>query len=146
MTESMSAGTNIAISLGIIPAILPAPKNILLPQWRSLYKKGAATAPPFAAFAFANLTYVAYTLYHSEGNSDGWLGIAIAAMATLAIVPFTLIFAQSTIDKLMAEFDKRTDLSEGEVKDLVQEWSNLNAVRGLFPLSATAIGLWTALS
>ncbi|KAL9126707.1 MAG: hypothetical protein Q9217_004287 [Psora testacea] len=140
------AGTNIAISLGIIPSMLQLPKSLLIQQWRSLYKKGAMMAPPFAAFAFANLTYVAYTLYHSGNKGGSWKGIAIAAIATLAIVPFTIIFAHSTIEKLMAASEKPAALSEEEMKDLVQQWSNFNTMRSLFPLFATAIGLWAALA
>ena len=64
----------------------------------------------------------------------------------MAIVPFTLIFAQSTIDKLMADGDKQTSLTEEEVKGLVQRWSNLNTLRSLFPLSATVIGLWAVMA
>ena len=103
-------------------------------------------APPFALFAFANLAFVAYSLFQNDNNGGCWQGIAIAAITTVAIVPFTLIFAQPTIDKLMAYHDKKTDLSEREVKDLVQEWSNYNAVRAMFPLAATGVGLWSALA
>lgn len=111
-----------------------------------MYDVGAAIAPPFSAIAAASLGYVAYSRYQSNSEDGKWKSLALAAAGTVAVVPFTILVLLPTNNRLIAGSDGAAKLAEKEIETLIARWGNLNYVRGLLPITAAALGLWTVLS
>lgn len=149
-------GAGFAITVQVVPAILLAPRVLLLRQWRKVYDVGIAYGPPFALVSCLSLGYVAYDCYSS--NSADWMIYAFSALTIVGIVPFTKLTMDGINAALIAEggvdggsnvlMAKKTDakgLGEREVRELVERWWFWNGMRMLMPLVGTVMGLWTAL-
>ena len=68
----------------------------------------------------------------------------VAAAATLSIVPFTFIFMGGVNGRLLEQVERLT-LGEGEIRELVKRWAELNLLRGVEPVVGACVGFWGAL-
>ena len=97
--------------------------------------------PPFAIISAAASLGAAYTHRHSQATHRSKLFIA-SAVASLSIVPFTIIFMAPTNNALFereesvrvkAEQDGKPIQVTEESKELLRKWRILNILRGMFP-------------
>jgi len=149
------SGLGITLSAITIPTILMSPTPLLLQQWRSTFLSGASIGPPLAIISFLNLGYVAYTKRNESIKNPGihsnpveWKSYAFCALATLVVVPFTIVFINGTNRILMAESASdsgKTSLADSQARSLVEKWSRLNALRSCFPILGLVVVLWSAL-
>lgn len=129
------------ITLPVVKADTTPPK-IMVSQWRALYKRGAASAPPVALLASSCLGYTAYqhSLYSAP---EAWKFLTAAAVTTMSIVPYTLSCMRATNGRLMelaADAEKEGEwVKRDEATELLGKWNILNAIRGLFPLTAVVL-------
>jgi len=151
--STLLAGSAFTMSLITVPLIRKSPTLILLQQWRTLFTTGSKIAPPFAIFTFVNFGYLAYISRSDQGQTDSspssWQGYGFAAIAVVAIVPFTLLFMNGVNDQLMAASGEgvgKAVLSAADVTGLVKRWGMLNSIRSVLPLLGAVIGLWTSLN
>ncbi|KAL8787676.1 MAG: hypothetical protein Q9213_002107 [Squamulea squamosa] len=144
--SSFLAGTLYTASALGVPAILAGQTNpsLLVSQWHSMFRAGFKIGPTLALLGAVNYLYVAWGSYNSTYDARVWKGFVGAAVGTIGIVPFTLIFMSSTNNALLAQAAKTT-LSEVEVRGLVEKWAFLNLVRSGIPVVGTALGLYGAL-
>lgn len=110
-----------------------------------------------SSLSFAYLAYKFYNVSVTLNRPVGEL-YALASIATLSIVPFTLLVMSNVNGKLnaAAEESKGLKITEqlSEVKDargestkeLVDWWATLNFVRGVFPLAGAVLGLSATLA
>ena len=114
-----------------------------------MYDLGLALGPATAVLACATLGYTSYAKYSFDPTSGDWQGLAIAALGTVSIVPFTWIFLLPINALLLAEYDKKAEqraMTEAQVKDTVAKWGNINLYRSILPLLSVIFGLWRALN
>ncbi|MCJ1411515.1 hypothetical protein MMC19_005605 [Ptychographa xylographoides] len=148
------AGSVLAGSFLAMPSILLAPNALAAKQWRKLYLRGAATAPPFTIAVTLSFAYLAYVFNDTRLRAGGpkcqyYVG---AALATLSIIPYTLVLMKETNSKLIlkaAEADKvdvKDDIAHAGVaknddtRELMNNWISFNTFRCIFPLTACALG------
>lgn len=143
LQRSVLSGLILSFSLFPMPVILENPSEAnALRQWRSVYKRGANTAPPFAVTAALSAFVAAYTHYHPQALYRTWL-FAASGVTTLSIIPYTLGIMLPTNRALEAKEDAASAKSQKdsdtngvteETADLIQKWRRFNMFRGLLPL------------
>ncbi|KAK2029968.1 DUF1772-domain-containing protein [Colletotrichum zoysiae] len=135
------AGATASLSTFSVPAILQSssePAHALRP-WRHIFLNGASTGPKVALVTFLSFAYAAYD-HHTRGAV--WKPYATAAVLSLTIAPFTLVFMSSTNNALMAGAQGVETLSLSETTELLTRWQILNLVRSLISLASAGLGLW----
>ena len=153
--SALFTGSGITYSLATIPAILKAPTPVLLQQWRSVFTTGASIGAPLAIISFLNLGYVAFIKRNetinergTNSNSAEWKAYAFCGLITLAVLPFTLLVINGTNSILLAESasdGSKRSLADRRVRELVEQWGRLNALRCVFPFVGVMVVLWSAL-
>jgi len=155
-TSAFLGGAILAISYAAIPPLYSAPSPLSAKQWRVLYLKGVVVAPPFAALTSITFGYLSYTFKQSSRPNAEFYGLAAASV--IGIIPYTLIFMKGINDRLTAraaeaEMLDATDkisqvgMPKGEsTNELLDKWAFYNAIRCVFPLMATAFGMWATLA
>ena len=103
--------------------------------WNSIFNLGKAIAPVFAATACV----LHLTSSYLRNRSFKTLR-AVAAGLTVAIVPFTVIFMESTNQK-MIDGAIGSPINE-DAATLLARWTTLNLIRSALPLAGGAVGLW----
>ncbi len=118
-----------------------------------MFDRGKVTAPPIAMVSSAAFGYLAYRLSKTLNQTKGEL-YGLAAISTLSIVPYTLIFMRGVNGKLISKSDDPNNMSlddivanlnkdgEESTKELIDWWATLNFGRGLLPLVGTIVGTW----
>ncbi|KAI8936631.1 hypothetical protein NX059_007030 [Plenodomus lindquistii] len=140
-------GSNAALSLIAVPAVLQAPAPLAAKQWFTVLTRGGAIGRPLAILSAIATAYVAYT--QPRGSLPFKLNIA-ATVLIPSIIPFTFAFIVPTNNKLIAKRDEFASLSQrsktsragmpgswddveadgGEtVHALIDRWGVLNLVR-----------------
>ncbi|KAJ5559910.1 DUF1772-domain-containing protein [Penicillium frequentans] len=139
------SGTIASISTITVPALVQSQNedhkspSLLAKQWKVLYETGKKKAPPIAVAVASSLTYLAWSvrqggpLYKTTVYSRSGLYLA-AAVLTVGIVPYTLIFMMGTNNALMKKAESTSD-ADKEVPDLIERWNTLNLGRSIFPLA-----------
>lgn len=111
--------------------------------WEQHYQRGASQNPPIALGAAASLGFLAWSLRGLRTATVVGLRpsslFVIAAVSTMAIVPFTIVFMRPTNNKLLAHAAKakKDELSVTETEDvasLLERWTSLNRLRGVLPM------------
>jgi hypothetical protein len=110
--------------------------------WRNTFELGKGLAPPIALATASSLAFCGWTTrdIHGSGIEDGRL-FFLSGLLTVSIVPFTIIFMNSTNVKLLG-LAKKEELTASESQDgeaLLKKWVSLNAVRSLLPLAAAVL-------
>ncbi|KAJ5556465.1 DUF1772-domain-containing protein [Penicillium frequentans] len=117
------------------PQVPESPSKAMESPLRDRKKK----APPIAVAVASSLTYLAWSvrqggpLYKTTVYSRSGLYLA-AAVLTIGIVPYTLIFMVGTNNALMKKAESTSD-ADKEVPDLIERWKTLNLGRSIFPLA-----------
>lgn len=124
-------GSNVALSLIAIPAVLQAPAPLAAKQWHTVLTRGGALGRPLAILSGIATAYAAYIrtppvplaphvtpLINTPPpppDPRGSLPFKLNLAATVlvpAIVPFTLAFISPTNNKLIAKKDEFASLSQ----------------------------------
>ncbi|KAM0199872.1 hypothetical protein ACHAPA_004242 [Fusarium lateritium] len=138
--SAWASGCIASISLAGIPAALQLSAPTSATVWQEFFNRGFALMPKVAlttALAYAYASYAAY----QEGRK--WKGLVTAGALTIAIVPFTGIFMNSTNSLLFKAAAGTLEASQEDVATLIGRWGVLNLVRSLLPLAGTIVGLST---
>jgi hypothetical protein len=136
-------GAGFGITLFTVPAILygGAPTDVMLRQWQLMFNKGKAMFPVFGAATALNYFYLAYR-HRAQGLE--WRGFAAGGVASVGIVPFTLLFIAGINSRLISAIDSKAakDMSQDLAKELIKQWGSLNALRACIPLVGTCLAIW----
>lgn len=136
------SGVNIGSSVLTVPILYTRPTSISTPIFREFYLRGAATLVPLGIFSGTCLALVAYLL---PAQRQLW---AIAAAATLAQTPWTLLVMMGTNNRLSAiagSMIEQEKASGEEVVGLLRRWAWMNVVRGLLAIVGGLVGLWAVI-
>ncbi|CAD0110381.1 unnamed protein product [Aureobasidium uvarum] len=144
------SGNISALSLISLPAIANVKQDSTLSNahavklWEQTFQRGGSQNPPIALSGAISLGFLAWSLRSLRTVTAVGLRssplFAIAAVSTMAIVPFTIVFLNPTNNKLLvyAAKAKKDELSVTETEDvdaLLEKWTFLNRVRGFLPLA-----------
>ncbi|KAH0255972.1 DUF1772-domain-containing protein, partial [Aureobasidium melanogenum] len=143
------SGNISALSLISIPAVANIKNDSSLSNahavriWQQNYQRGATQNPPIALGASASLGYLAWSLRNLRTATVVGLRpsalFAIAAVSTIAIVPFTIVLMRPTNNELLglaarAQKDETSVAETKDVEGLLERWTALNRVRGVLPM------------
>ncbi|MCJ1246875.1 hypothetical protein MMC30_004084 [Trapelia coarctata] len=162
-SAALVAGAAFSTSYIAIPSFQLASGSVSVRQWKVTYDRGKAAAPPMAALTASSFSYLAYSFSKSTLPTDTFRSqlYASAAVAIFCIIPYTLLVMErsnAVNSKLIAKLEdsRGSDVTEkvteaslpkGEtINELLDSWASHNAVRGLFSLTAVALGLWATLA
>ncbi|KAL9602835.1 MAG: hypothetical protein Q9219_001530 [cf. Caloplaca sp. 3 TL-2023] len=139
-------GTLTACSSIAVPAVLTQRHPAAIVEgWNSIFQNGIRIGPTLALTGAVGYGVVGYAKSGAtEDRGGSWMKWAGAAVGTVGIVPFTLLFLSPTNNRLLAQYARLT-LDEPAVRALVEKWAWLNLVRAAIPLLGTGLGLWGAL-
>lgn len=126
---------------GLIGSTSPVTTQALAQQWAGMYNRGKVLGPQVAVLSMLGYGYLVYQ--RKSQNQPGWGMFAGAAALTLGIVPFTLLFMDTTVQSLLRVAEGTSVLGETAVKELLVRWKGLNLVRSLFPLAGGVLGFWS---
>lgn len=126
-------------------------------QWQYCYDLGKKVYPSIAISSSLMYSYVSYTLSKTSApGSRASKLFAAAAGLNVLIVPFTVLLmvpVNNAIKKFTTgdhdlpagadpstEEYKQSAKAERKLADLLEQWSLLNTIRGLFPLAGAGLG------
>jgi len=90
----------------------------------------------FTSFLYGNMSW----MRHRVGiGAAPWRPFAVAAVLTLAIIPFTLTVMAPTYNTLFRN-KTATKMSRDEAVVAVQPWTRLHTVRTLLPVTGAVLG------
>ena len=135
------SGINIGSSVLTVPILYTRPASISTPIFREFYLRGSVTLVPLGIFSGTCSALVAYLL---PAQRQLW---AIAAMATLAQTPWTLLVMMGTNNRLIAIAGSKIEQEKasGEEVGLLRQWAWMNVVRGLLAMVGGLVGLWAVI-
>lgn len=136
------SGANIGASYLTLPILYTRPTSTSTPIFNELYTRGATTLVPLGTFSAICSALAAY-LHPSQRQL--W---AIAAVATFAQTPWTLLVMMGTNNRLNAIAASKTEqekASKEEVEGLLRQWAWMNVVRGLLAMVGGLAGLWAVI-
>jgi hypothetical protein len=124
-----------------VPVILTNTTNTsLLTSWRHTLENGVRVCPPLAVAATA--VHIVNAYLNRKSSPNGAKYSAVAAVSTIAIVPFTILFMASTNNELFrrekAALGTSIGVEAGSV-ELVKKWGRLNLTRSLLPAAGALI-------
>jgi hypothetical protein len=134
ITAALFAGAAIYVNVAEQPSRLQLDDRALLAEWKPAYKRGTAMQAPLAVIGFLFGALAAW-----QTGNGWWL---LGAVVLLANWPFTIFGIVPTNNKLMV-IDPSTATSE--VRQLVETWGHLHAVRSALGVVATLIFLTASL-
>jgi hypothetical protein len=147
-----STGTIGGLSTIATPALVQShredniPSSTIAKQWQRLFEFGKAQAPPIAASVAVSFGYLAWSvragapLFKQTPVSRTAL-FSTAAVMTVGIVPFTIVFMSATNDALLKKAASTSDAAGEDTIDLVEKWMTLNRLRSLLPLAGAFCGI-----
>lgn len=150
---SLLSGAMLSLSLIAVPVLLDTTTQApqLLHQWVRMYHYGHQALPTMAVGT--SLLY-AYTAAHIEKSQrrvqyrPRWQVLALAALATVSMVPFTWLVMVPTNNKLFQlQEASKTDahIATFEVaRDLIVSWSWMHFTRSVMPLVGAVLGAGAA--
>jgi uncharacterized membrane protein len=128
------AGAASYISIVEHPARMLGDARVALAQWVPSYKRATFMQVPLALVGLL-MSIVAWLL----GSPAGWL---VAGLLIGAVVPFTLIVIMPTNHALQALSATESDGDSPGIRELLDKWSRLHAVRTVLSLLALMLQLW----
>ncbi|KAL6243143.1 hypothetical protein RBB50_009694 [Rhinocladiella similis] len=120
------SGISFSQSFLTIPLLLGLPSETSTPIFKDLYYSGATLIVPLAVTSALSTATAAYL------DAEKRTGYAVAAVATISILPFTAAFMFKCIHRLIAIADDakiREKTQPGEVDGLLTRWKWMNFVR-----------------
>jgi hypothetical protein len=130
ITAALFAGAAIYVNVAEQPSRLQLDDRALLAEWKPAYKRGFAMQAPLAIIGFVFGALAAW-----QTGNWWWL---VGAIVLLANWPFTIFRMMPTNNRLMA-IDP--DSATSQVRQLVETWGYLHAVRSALGAVATLIFL-----
>ncbi|CAK4034461.1 Noranthrone monooxygenase [Lecanosticta acicola] len=132
------SGAMMSLFLLTIPVIQDSSTSTtqLLRQWNLVFYKGHIQGP---LIAIATGTVHILTAWRS-----GERLFAVSGAITVSMIPYTWIFMRGVNDALFAASEWADEIKEGKsenLRQLVNSWSRFNAVRALFPLAGSIMGM-----
>jgi uncharacterized membrane protein len=124
LAAGLFAGAAIYIDLAEQPARKQIDIAAALAEWRPSYKRAAVVQPLLAAVGF--LSAVGAWLM---GGSVWWL---VGGVLLVAVIPYTLIVALPTNDKLL---DPTVEKSPDLARRLLNRWGRVHTVRSIMSLA-----------
>ncbi|KAL5362096.1 hypothetical protein BJX96DRAFT_153393, partial [Aspergillus floccosus] len=128
------------------------PAGLAVKAWRNMYQRGKEQNPPIAAATAAGFLYCAWAVRGGTSLApltprNAPLLYCAAAALTLAIVPYTFAAMVPTNSALIAKAEaKELSVQESaEAVPLLEKWTKLNAIRGVWPLVGGLVGVMAAL-
>jgi len=136
------SGFYCASSALTLPILYRLPNDVSTDIFAELFTRGSAIIGPLAGLSAISLGVAAYTSPAEWGRKT----YSAAAVLTLAVLPWTLIFMVSDINRLTAISEafktKKLDASvTGEVGRLLRAWTWKNYVRVGMTLLGGVVGL-----
>ncbi|KAK5706872.1 hypothetical protein LTR97_001864 [Elasticomyces elasticus] len=151
LTGSLLSGAMLSHAL-TIPIILDTtvnlPASLIVAQWSRTFHYGHLIMPPVAIGTLALYLAVLYTRRQAKAPVSGY---ATAALMTVAIIPFTLMFMGNTnaaLFKLEDEFSVAAGVATQPydlARKLVTTWGYLHLCRAVMPFIGACVGFSTFL-
>lgn len=132
-----------------IPVFLDTMHNSgqLLTSWARLYHYGHIYMPALCVATVGLYSYTA--LAKRAAGRKEWTQYALAAVTTIAMVPFTWIVMVPTNDSLFALRDSEVEatgsVDMGSLRGLIVKWAWMHVTRSLFPLVGAYLGFTNVL-
>ena len=117
---------------------------------------GKIAHPGIALVSMIAYGYLAYQMKGTLNQHKAEM-YGLCWLANAAIWPWTMVVMMPTNKKLFKKHDEikgaegsaeitESGVAEGQsAGELIKSWSNMNIVRGCFPLVAAALGAWASL-
>jgi hypothetical protein len=149
--STLTAGSNLALSILVIPRLLESPTPLMLRQWVNSYRLTRVLYPSLASITGLSYLFLSYHHHRSAAAAKAKAFLA-AGLLCLSIMPYTVAFVLPTNGKILrkAEEMRGTRAVEGvEVEEqgeqgakwLVDHWGMLNLPRGVVTAFAGILGL-----
>lgn len=150
ITGSLLSGAMLSLSLIAVPVLLDTTTQApqLLHQWVRMYHYGHQVLPTMAVGAsllYAHTAIGARKEHQSKNHKSQWRVLALAAVVTVSMVPFTWLVMVPTNNELFRlQLASNTDVNTitfEATKDLVVSWSRMHLTRSLMPLVGAVLGI-----
>lgn len=146
--STITAGSNLALSILVVPRLLESPTPLMLRQWVNSYRLTRVIYPSLASVAGLSYLFLSYHHHRSAAatKAKAYLG---AGLLCLSIMPYTAAFVLPTNWKILrkaeemkaVEFVEVEEQGEESAKYLVDHWGMLNLPRGIVTAFAGILGL-----
>lgn len=149
--STLTAGSNLALSILVVPRLLESPTPLMLRQWVNSYRLTRVLFPSLASVTGLSYLFLSYHHHRSAAatKARAYLG---AGLLCLSIMPYTAAFVLPTNWKILRKAEEMKDLKavegveveeqgEESAKWLVDHWGMLNLPRGIVTAFAGILGV-----
>lgn len=149
--STLTAGSNLALSILVVPRLLESPTPLMLRQWVNSYRLTRIIYPSLASVTGLSYLFLSYHHHRSAAatKAKAYLG---AGLLCLSIIPYTAAFVLPTNWKILGKAKEMRDMKavegveveeqgEQSAKWLVDHWGMLNLPRGIVTAFAGILGL-----
>lgn len=149
--STLTAGSNLALSILVVPRLLESPTPLMLRQWVNSYRLTRVLFPSLASVTGLSYLFLSYHHHRSAAatKARAYLG---AGLLCLSIMPYTAAFVLPTNWKILRKAEEMKDLKavegveveeqgEESAKWLVDHWGMLNLPRGIVTAIAGILGV-----
>ncbi|KAI0121116.1 hypothetical protein BJ170DRAFT_688201 [Xylariales sp. AK1849] len=142
---SFLSGAMVSLSAFTVPVFLDTNNepDHMLGQWASLYHYGHIYLPALCVTTCG--LYGCAALGRKRADRRASQRYALAAISTMAMVPFTWMVMAPTNDVLFALGASGSGVELGLVHDLVVKWAWMHTTRSMSPLFGAFLGFSTLL-
>jgi hypothetical protein len=129
-----------SLSAFVVPVLLDTNDDAdqILRQWARLYHYGHIYLPALCVSTCGLYGYAA--LSKRTANRNHWSRYALAAVSTIAMVPFTWLVMEPTNNILFGLEASESAMELSLVRGLVVKWAWLHVTRSLSPLLGAFLG------
>lgn len=149
--STLTAGSNLALSILVVPRLLESPTPLMLRQWVNSYRLTRVLFPSLASVTGLSYLFLSYHHHRSAAatKARAYLG---AGLLCLSIMPYTAAFVLPTNWKILRKAEEMKGLKavegveveeqgEESAKWLVDHWGMLNLPRGIVTAIAGILGV-----
>lgn len=149
--STLTAGSNLALSILVVPRLLESPTPLMLRQWVNSYRLTRVLFPSLASVTGLSYLFLSYHHHRSAAatKARAYLG---AGLLCLSIMPYTAAFVLPTNWKILRKAEEMKGLKavegveveeqgEESAKWLVDHWGMLNLPRGIVTAFAGILGV-----
>ncbi|KAI0175057.1 hypothetical protein BJ166DRAFT_513551 [Pestalotiopsis sp. NC0098] len=142
---SFLSGAMMSISMVGVPALRDTGTQAatILHQWRRIYHYGHSIMPVLALSTCA--LYGCAALQRRSKRQKSWALLGLAGIATVCIIPFTLII-MAPVNETLFELENSIAANPGvisteDAKSILSRWNSFHVVRSCIPLIGTFINV-----